>query len=41
MGFAEFDGAKMVDVIGSLPRSTTKRKAKTNARKAKPKGEPA
>jgi len=40
MGFAEFDGAKMVGVIGSLPRSTTKRKAKTNARKAKRKGEP-
>jgi 3-hydroxyisobutyrate dehydrogenase-like beta-hydroxyacid dehydrogenase len=41
MGFAEFDGAKMVDVIGSLPRLTTKREMKTKARKAKPKGEPA
>ena len=27
MGFGEFDGAKMVDVIGSLPRSKTKAKA--------------
>jgi hypothetical protein len=41
MGFAEFDGAKMVDVIGSLPCLTAKRKMKTKARKAKPKGEPA
>jgi 3-hydroxyisobutyrate dehydrogenase len=43
MGFAEFDGAKMVDVIGSLPRSKGKLKTETkpNARKAKPKGEPA
>jgi 3-hydroxyisobutyrate dehydrogenase len=24
MGFGEFDGARMVDVIGSLPRSKTK-----------------
>jgi 3-hydroxyisobutyrate dehydrogenase-like beta-hydroxyacid dehydrogenase len=23
MGFAEFDGAKMIDVIGSLPRPKT------------------
>ena len=43
MGFAEFDGAKMVDVIGSLPRSKGKLKTETKpkARKAKPKGEPA
>jgi hypothetical protein len=34
MGFGEFDGAKMVDIIGSLPRFKTRR------RKAKePKGE--
>src|SRR5579859_4674672 len=42
MGFAEFDGAKMVDVIGSLPRSKsgtkTRKKAKTKARRAKRKG---
>ena len=40
MGFGEFDGAKMVDVIGSLPRSKIKTKTKTKmkARKAKRKG---
>jgi 3-hydroxyisobutyrate dehydrogenase len=40
-GFAEFDGAKMVDVIGSLTRSKikTKTKTKTKARRAKRKGE--
>jgi len=30
MGFGEFDGAKMVDVIGSLPRSKTKNEGTTN-----------
>ena len=41
MGFAEFDGAKMVDVIGSLPRLKikTKTKTRTKARRAKRKGE--
>ena len=43
MGFAEFDGAKMVDVIASLPRSTAKTKrtargAKAKAPRAKRKG---
>jgi 3-hydroxyisobutyrate dehydrogenase-like beta-hydroxyacid dehydrogenase len=43
MGFAESDGAKMVDVIGSLQRSPLKAKrkikpkTKPNARRAKPK----
>ena len=45
MGLAEFDGAKMVDVIGSLSRLKGKLKTETEtkpkARKAKPKGEPA
>jgi hypothetical protein len=53
MGFGEFDGAKMVDVIASLPalktrlkkrtktKTKTKKKAKTKARRAKRKGEPA
>ena len=43
MGFGEFDGAKMVDVIGSLRRSKGKLKMETKqkARKAKPKREPA
>ena len=43
MGLAEFDGAKMVDVIGSLRPSKGKFKTETKrkARKAKPKGEPA
>jgi 3-hydroxyisobutyrate dehydrogenase-like beta-hydroxyacid dehydrogenase len=39
MGFGEFDGAKMVDVIGLLPRLKTKRKTKTPERKAKRKGD--
>jgi 3-hydroxyisobutyrate dehydrogenase-like beta-hydroxyacid dehydrogenase len=41
MGFAEFDGAKMVDVIGSLPRLKIKTKTKTitKTRRAKRKGE--
>jgi 3-hydroxyisobutyrate dehydrogenase-like beta-hydroxyacid dehydrogenase len=34
MGFGEFDGARMVDVIGSLPRS----EPKTKARKSEPEG---
>jgi hypothetical protein len=50
MGFGEFDGAKMVDVIGSLPvlkkrlkartkmKSKSKEKTKTKARRAKRKG---
>src|SRR5579863_5626879 len=44
MGFAEFDGAKMVDVIGSLPRAKSgtktkaRKKAKTKARRANRKG---
>jgi 3-hydroxyisobutyrate dehydrogenase len=43
LGFAEFDGAKMVDVIASLRRSkgNLKTETKPKARKAKPKGEPA
>jgi 3-hydroxyisobutyrate dehydrogenase-like beta-hydroxyacid dehydrogenase len=36
MGFGEFDGAKMVDVIGSIRRSKTKRA--TKAKTATPKG---
>jgi 3-hydroxyisobutyrate dehydrogenase len=36
MGFGEFDGAKMVDVIGSLPRS----KARTKAQRGEQTGEP-
>ena len=53
MGFGEFDGAKMVDVIASLPvlkkrlktrtkmKTKTKKKAKTKARRSKRKGVPA
>ena len=36
MGFAEFDGAKMVDVIGSMQRAETEAKIKTKPRKSKP-----
>jgi 3-hydroxyisobutyrate dehydrogenase len=39
MGFGEFDGAKMVDVIRSLPRSKTQKKGKAKANKRKSKGE--
>jgi len=53
MDFGEFDVAKMVDVIGSLPflkkrlktrtkmKTKKKKKAKTKARRAKRKGVPA
>ena len=53
MGFGEFDGAKMVDVIASLPglktrlktrtkmKTKTNKKAKTKARRSKRKGVPA